>query len=111
MILFHCLKKWFYIRNWILIFKQTCQFIHEYHLNEDFPISINFSRVTIHHKDFYQHFHQIIEDYQIPGSIEIEITESAFNDLSSSIMTMLTQLRSEGFMGFQWMILEQVILL
>lgn len=81
------------------IFKQTCQFIHEYHLNEDFPISINFSRVTIHHKDFYQHFHQIIEDYQIPtGSIEIEITESAFNDLSSSIMTMLTQLRSEGFM-------------
>lgn len=80
------------------IFRQTCVFIHEQHLSEDFPISINFSRVTIHHKDFYTKLHQVIKEYQISvGCIEIEITESAFNDLSSSIIEMLNRLREEGF--------------
>lgn len=80
------------------IFRQTCAFIDDYHLLEDFPISVNFSRVTIHHKDFYNELHKIIEEYHIPvGCIEIEITESAFNDLSSAIIDMLNRLREEGF--------------
>lgn len=80
------------------IFRQTCAFIHKYHLSDDFPISVNFSRVTIHHKDFYTRLHQIIHEYYVPvGCIEIEITESAFNDLSISIIDMLNRLREEGF--------------
>lgn len=80
------------------IFKQTCQFIAKNHLPDTFAISVNFSRVTIHHKDFYKQLHLIIDEYKVPLScIEIEITESAFNELSSSITNMLAILRNEGF--------------
>lgn len=79
------------------ILEQACQFIHEHQLYH-FIIAVNFSRVTIHHKDFYERFKGIIERYQIPVKcLEIEITESAFNDLSSTILNMLMRLRNDGF--------------
>ena len=74
------------------ILEQACQFIHERQLYH-FIIAVNFSRVTIHHKDFYERFKGIIERYQIPVKcLEIEITESAFNDLSSTILNMLMKM-------------------
>lgn len=78
--------------------EQSCKFIQEYQLYQDFSISVNFSRITIHHRSFYTDFHTIIEKYKIPSHcIEIEITESAFNELSSTIIKMLINLKNEGF--------------
>ncbi|MBS6374170.1 MAG: EAL domain-containing protein [Erysipelotrichaceae bacterium] len=78
--------------------ERTCEFLQR---NQcfDFTISVNFSRVSIHHKDFYEHLHAVINAYQIPVScIEIEITESAFNGLSHTILTMLRRLSNDGFL-------------
>ena len=63
------------------------------------PISVNFSRLTIYAKDFPERFLQIINRYGIPANlIEIEITEGAFNGLAETILAMLNNLRSKGFM-------------
>lgn len=78
--------------------EQSCKFIQTYNLYQNFSISVNFSRITIHHRTFYTDFHNIIKKYQIPNHcIEIEITESAFNELSPTIINMLINLKNEGF--------------
>ena len=78
--------------------EQSCKFIYLNKLYQNFSISVNFSRITIHHKSFYVDFHKIIEKYKIPcHCIEIEITESAFNELSPTIIKMLINLKKEGF--------------
>lgn len=78
--------------------ERTCEFLQK---NQcfNFTISVNFSRVTIHHKDFYDHLHEVINTYQVPvHCIEIEITESAFNGLSNTILNMLRRLSDDGFL-------------
>lgn len=78
--------------------EQVCQFIKEQHLEQNFRISINFSRVSIHHKDFYDDLTCMIQKYKIPlQSLEIEITESAFNELSSFTINILNKLHRDGF--------------
>lgn len=78
--------------------EHVCQFIRDYAFDDDFVISVNFSRFTIHHREFYTKFYEIIQAYEIPHhKIEIEITESAFNDLSASIITMIRKLQEDGF--------------
>lgn len=79
--------------------EKACQFIKEAHLEEsDFTISVNFSRVTLYHKEFYKRVTTIMKTYKIPLScIEIEITESAFNGLDDSILKMLKKLQMIGF--------------
>lgn len=80
------------------ILEQACRFIKTYNVASDFSISVNFSRVTIHHKQFYQRLHDVLEKYKTPiGNIEIEITESAFHDLSNGSRAILLKLREEGF--------------
>lgn len=77
---------------------KTCAFIKQHELYNQFSISVNFSRFTIHHRNFYTDFYRIVNTYDIPHhSIEIEITESAFNDLSPAILAMLTQIKEDGF--------------
>ena len=79
--------------------EQACLFLKEYHLeNTDFRISVNFSRVTIYHQDFRQSIKGILNKYNIPvHCIELEITETAINDFSKHIITMLEELNKDGF--------------
>lgn len=82
----------------LYMLEKACVFIKEHALYDSFSISVNFSRFTIHHRDFYEDFYRIINRYAIPHQcIEIEITESAFNELSSAILTMLGQIKEDGF--------------
>lgn len=61
-------------------------------------IAVNFSRVTMNNEHFYEIFHKIVDSYQIPYQyIEIEVTESAFNEVSDRVNTMLQTLQKEGF--------------
>lgn len=79
--------------------EQVCQFLNNYHLEDaSFKISINFSRVTIHHKDFYNRLTKTIKDYHVPiKCLALEITESAFNEFSSYTMSILNRLHNEGY--------------
>lgn len=66
--------------------------------DQAFPIAVNFSRVTMNNENFYDVFHQIVDTYQIPYPyIEIEVIESAFNEISDRVTTMLRTLQREGF--------------
>lgn len=79
--------------------EQVCLFIKKHHLEtSDFRISVNFSRVTIHHQDFSEDLKSIILKYEVPvHCLELEITENVFNDFSESIMSMLNNLCKEGY--------------
>ena len=80
--------------------EQVCLFIQE-HSSEasDFRISVNVSRVTIHHQDFCSRLKNMIAKYRTPLSqIEFEITESVFNDLSQTTLAMLESLCKEGYL-------------
>ena len=62
------------------------------------PFSINFSIESLRGKSFVERILETCKKYQIPTKyIEIEITESAFNELSSTIIKMLINLKNEGF--------------
>lgn len=82
------------------ILRKACEYIkytiEEY--GEDFSIAVNFSRVTIYQQRFYQTILEIVDRYQIPHHcIEIEITESAFNEISDGMVKKLLQLQETGF--------------
>lgn len=79
--------------------EKVCFFIKEHHLEDSsFKVSINFSRVTIHHKEFYHRLTKTLRENHIPvDCIELEITESAFNEFSHHTMSMLNRLHSEGY--------------
>lgn len=80
--------------------KHVCMVLKDL-LNNDqaFPIAVNFSRVTMNNEHFYEIFHKIVDSYQIPYQyIEIEVTESAFNDVSDRVNMMLQTLQKEGFL-------------
>lgn len=80
------------------MFECVCQFIEKYHIPSDFRISVNFSRVSLHHKNFRSRLLKIVNQYHISiHSLELEITESAFNDFSESMMELLNQLKQDGF--------------
>ena len=79
--------------------EQVCQFIDAHDLvNTEFKISVNFSRVTIHHQDFCGNLDRIMTKYNIPPqAIELEITETTFNEFSPHIIFMLNQLCAKGY--------------
>ena len=79
--------------------KHVCIILHDLlKTDQAFPIAVNFSRVTMNNERFYDVFHQIVDSYQIPYQyIEIEVTESAFNEVSDRVTTMLQTLQREGF--------------
>lgn len=67
-------------------------------LSGEFSISVNFSRVTIYQQNFAARLLETVERYQVPHRrIEIEITESAFNEVSDVMVSKLEQLGQEGF--------------
>lgn len=65
---------------------------------ELFTISVNFSRVTLYQPTFYESFIATVDAHQIPRRcVEIEVTESAFNEISDSVLQLLARLQSAGF--------------
>lgn len=83
----------------LYMLNKACEFIKELHFeNSGFTISVNFSRVTLYHKDFYKEVTRIMKHHKIPLTcIEMEITESAFNGLDDFILKMLKKLQKIGF--------------
>lgn len=81
--------------------KQTCIFINECcerDKNYNVPISVNFSRVTLLHNTFLENFISIVEEYNVkPHLLELEITESAFNDIGENAMHILNLLKEKNF--------------
>lgn len=80
--------------------EKTCVYLNEWIVGGGHPmvISVNFSRVTLYQKQFYEQFLEIVDRYQVPHEyVEIEITESAFNEISDAVLRMLTSLKNAGF--------------
>ena len=62
------------------------------------PISINFSRVNNNYEDFVDRIINLTDAYEIPHNlIEIEITESAFANNNTILMTNMKRLQDNGF--------------
>lgn len=80
--------------------KQACGFVkkHIEEYEDDFSVSVNFSRVTIYQKKFYSTLMGIVDRYEIPHRcIVIEITESAFTEISNIMLKKLLRLQKNGF--------------
>lgn len=82
------------------MFGLACSYLREHMstMDTDFSLSVNFSRSTLCQPAFYQTFMDIVGQYGIPHNrIEIEVTESAFNEIPESLIQMLSGLRKDGF--------------
>lgn len=63
-----------------------------------FAISVNFSRVTLYQPAFREKLLEIVDRFAIPHScIEVEVTESAFNEVADMVLQTLTCLKDDGF--------------
>lgn len=61
-------------------------------------ISVNFSRVTLYQQQFMEKFLETVDRFELPHRcIEVEITESAFNEITDSVLQLLTSLKDAGF--------------
>lgn len=80
--------------------RKACAYLRN-RLDQNLPvptISVNFSRVSLYHPTFYETFMETVEQYRLPYScIEIEVTESAFNDVSDTVIQLLFRLKERGF--------------
>ncbi|MDB0439696.1 EAL domain-containing protein [Clostridioides difficile] len=95
-------KSGFIIELDFYMLKKACSFIKKSFMKKNqytYPISVNFSRVTIYQKDFYERFLDTVREYDIPFKyIEIEVTESAFNEISEPVISILEKLKKLGFL-------------
>ncbi len=79
---------------------KACAFIrrHMDRYGGEFSIAVNLSRVTIYQQRFYPAVLEIVDRYRLPHRcIELEITESAFNETSDVLVKKLLQLQDAGF--------------
>ncbi len=62
------------------------------------PVSVNFSRLNIHHDNFVDELKKLAQFYNISTDvIEIEITESAISSNDDDMIRVLAELRDNGF--------------
>lgn len=62
------------------------------------PISVNFSRVTLCQPNFSGRVIELVDRYDLPHHyIDIEVVESALNEMGDGIIQMLTALQHAGF--------------
>lgn len=62
------------------------------------PVSVNFSRLNVHHDNFVDELDKLAQYYGIkPELIEIEITESAISTNDDDMIKVLAELRDHGF--------------
>lgn len=82
------------------VFDRVCRKIRNL-LDEEkhvVPISVNFSRVHLKDRTLVNHLTSVIHEYDIPADlIEIELTESALVADNAYLITLLNEIRSNGF--------------
>ena len=62
-----------------------------------YPLSVNQSRVFLHSPDYVENVSKIIKNYDIPaGYVELEITETVFDDEKNQMINTLHTLRKVG---------------
>ncbi|MDX5712766.1 bifunctional diguanylate cyclase/phosphodiesterase, partial [Clostridioides difficile] len=95
-------KSGFIIELDFYMLKKECSFVKKTFMKKNqytYPIAVNFSRVTIYQNSFYQRFLDTVKEYEIPFKyIEIEVTESAFNEISQPVISILEELKKLGFL-------------
>ncbi|MDX5794984.1 bifunctional diguanylate cyclase/phosphodiesterase [Clostridioides difficile] len=95
-------KSGFIIELDFYMLKKACLFVKKTFMKKNqytYPIAVNFSRVTIYQNSFYQRFLDTVKEYEIPFKyIEIEVTESAFNEISQPVISILEELKKLGFL-------------
>ncbi|MCZ1110669.1 bifunctional diguanylate cyclase/phosphodiesterase [Clostridioides difficile] len=95
-------KSGFIIELDFYMLKKACSFVRKTFMKKNqytYPIAVNFSRVTIYQNSFYQRFLDTVKEYEIPFKyIEIEVTESAFNEISQPVISILEELKKLGFL-------------
>lgn len=63
-----------------------------------FPISVNISRAHFSIDDLAEHIRTIVDEYNVPHEyIELELTESAFFDDKSTLLSTVKKLKDYGF--------------
>ncbi|MDC2880795.1 bifunctional diguanylate cyclase/phosphodiesterase [Clostridioides difficile] len=95
-------KSGFIIELDFYMLKKACSFVRKTFMKKNqytYPIAVNFSRVTIYQNSFYQRFLDTVKEYEIPFKyIEIEVTESVFNEISQPVISILEELKKLGFL-------------
>ncbi|HID1259429.1 TPA: EAL domain-containing protein [Clostridioides difficile] len=95
-------KSGFIIELDFYMLKKACSFVRKTFMKKNqytYPIAVNFSRVTIYQNSFYQRFLDTVKEYEIPFKyIDIEVTESAFNEISQPVISILEELKKLGFL-------------
>ncbi|MFQ5167086.1 bifunctional diguanylate cyclase/phosphodiesterase [Clostridioides difficile] len=95
-------KSGFIIELDFYMLKKACSFVKKTFMKKNqytYPIAVNFSRVTIYQNSFYQRFLDTVKEYEILFKyIEIEVTESAFNEISQPVISILEELKKLGFL-------------
>lgn len=95
-------KSGFIIELDFYMLKKACSFVRKTFMKKNqytYPIAVNFSRVTIYQNSFYQRFLDTVKEYEIPFKyIEIEVTESAFNEISQPVISILEEIKKLGFL-------------
>ncbi|HBF1195886.1 TPA: bifunctional diguanylate cyclase/phosphodiesterase [Clostridioides difficile] len=95
-------KSGFIIELDFYMLKKACSFVKKTFMKKNqytYSIAVNFSRVTIYQNSFYQRFLDTVKEYEIPFKyIEIEVTESAFNEISQPVISILEELKKLGFL-------------
>lgn len=84
----------------LYILREVCRMMRRWldHGWNPFPISVNYSRVTILESDILEATNQITEEFSIPKDlIEIEVTESIGSTDSGSLRDVVQRFRREGY--------------
>lgn len=84
----------------LFVLEQVCRLLRRWHQEGRFifPVSINFSRITLMEEDILSSLLELIHAYEIdPSLIQIEITETLEEKDRESLLRLSHQLRQAGF--------------
>lgn len=85
----------------VYMWEEACKYLvklRELGIN-DLPISVNISRIHIHHSDLVSILLRLVEKYNIPPvMLELEITENLFIDDVTELFSQMEKLKEAGFM-------------
>ena len=82
------------------VWERTCQLLQQWQKAgyPPLPVSVNVSRGDIYQSDLTDHLLNLTRKYSIdPKLLHLEITESAYTENSKQIISVVDQLRTQGF--------------
>ena len=83
------------------IWEEVCKFQRDWIDNghKPVPISVNVSQVDIFTIDIFEYFVELVKKYNLSTNlIKIEITESAYAEITETIDDLVKRLRNDGFL-------------